>query len=405
MFRSTCLFFFFTFSFSAYGINISDIKLSDGKHNTDSNRFIHNIGLEFRPSYVLPTISFFEGENLKQKSFKQGFSGHLKYSFRLPEGTLGNQIYSETYQGLGVSIFEFGNKRELGFPIAIYLFQRSRIARLNSYVDLNYEWNFGLSTKWKYYNIESNPHNSAIGSQVNAYLSVGTYINWKFDKGWDLITGIDMSHFSNGNTKFPNAGLNTLGMKLGVTYDFGKKKEDSSTYPRSVIVNSYPRHISYDLVLFGSWRRKGVDFLGEQVTSPHSYPVLGAYFAPMYNFGYRLRAGGSLDFLYDRSANIYMKSTEQPFFKPSIQYQSAVGLSARAEYVMPIFTIGIGIGTNVLHKGGDLKGTYQTFALKINTTRNSFLHIGYNLKDFHEPNFLMLGLGFRFKNRMPLLLR
>src|SRR5690606_20529422 len=87
-----------------------------------------------------------------------------------------------------------------------------------------------------------------------------------------------------------------------------------------------------------------------------------------------------------------------------INHQIALGMSIRAEYIMPIFTIGVGLGSNLLHKGTDFRGTYQTFVLKVATTRNSFLHIGYNLKDFYRPNHLMLGLGYRFKNKAPSLL-
>lgn len=87
--------------------------------------------------------------------------------------------------------------------------------------------------------------------------------------------------------------------------------------------------------------------------------------------------------------------------KPSAGKQLALGVSGRAEYVMPYFTVGIGLGTNVIHAGGDLKSFYQILALKIEVTRNSFLHIGYNLQDFHDPNYLMLGFGFRFNNKYP----
>mgnify|MGYP007047241564 CR=1 FL=1 len=65
-----------------------------------------------------------------------------------------------------------------------------------------------------------------------------------------------------------------------------------------------------------------------------------------------------------------------------------------------VFTIGVGLGTNVLGRG-DLRGLYQVFALKIDMTRSSFLHIGYNLQNFQTPNYLMLGLGFRFNNKYP----
>ena len=69
------------------------------------------------------------------------------------------------------------------------------------------------------------------------------------------------------------------------------------------------------------------------------------------------------------------------------------------------FTVGIGFGANILHGGGDLQSFYQILALKIDMTRDTFLHVGYNLKDFHEPNYLMLGIGYRFNNRRPRLYR
>ena len=33
------------------------------------------------------------------------------------------------------------------------------------------------------------------------------------------------------------------------------------------------------------------------------------------------------------------------------------------------------------------------------THKGLYLHIGYKLHDFHDPNNLMLGLGWRFGNR------
>ena len=109
-----------------------------------------------------------------------------------------------------------------------------------------------------------------------------------------------------------------------------------------------------------------------------------------------------MDGVYDGSANVYSPDGYgDEFLKPSAGKQLALGVSGRAEYVMPYFTVGIGLGTNVIHAGGDLKSFYQILALKIEVTRNSFLHIGYNLQDFHDPNYLMLGFGFRFNNKYP----
>lgn len=93
--------------------------------------------------------------------------------------------------------------------------------------------------------------------------------------------------------------------------------------------------------------------------------------------------------------------TENECYKPSLHKQLALGISGRAEYVMPYFTVGVGIGANVLHGGGDHKGIYQVLTLKVELTRSSYLHVGYNLKNFSDPNYLMLGIGFRFNNKYP----
>ena len=51
------------------------------------------------------------------------------------------------------------------------------------------------------------------------------------------------------------------------------------------------------------------------------------------------------------------------FFRPSLAEQLSLGLSVRAELVMPIFSVQFGIGHNIIYKGSDLAGFYQIIAL------------------------------------------
>lgn len=398
-----CIMLFLSGEIRAEGENNIRINESDTVSFTDG--VIHRIAIEGRPSYVFPTNSFLKGENFAGKPIRNTFSSHLKYSFKYRPDTYADKIYGGVYQGIGLAYYSFGNKAELGNPVALYLFQGARIARFSSLLSLNYEWNFGLSAGWKPYDSNTNWNNKVIGSKINAYLNTNFYFNWQLSHQFDLTSGISLSHFSNGNTKFPNAGINTIGVKVGLVYNFNRREYERPKMSSRALYPEFSRHISYDLVLFGAWRRKGVAFEDKQIPSPNPYPVLGFNFAPMYNLSYRIRVGASLDGVYDGSANVYTRDyivgTEQEFLKPPLYKQLALGVSGRAEYVMPYFTVGIGLGANVLHAGGDLKAFYQILALKIEVTRNSFIHIGYSLHDFHEPNFLMLGIGFRFNNKCP----
>lgn len=375
----------------------------DYRHNPAyySRGFIHKLAVEYRPGYIFPTSSFLAGENNQREPFKNGYSAHLKYALQFKPNTCLDRIYGGAYQGIGIGYYDFSSKEELGNPLAFYLYQGARIARITPRLSLNYEWNFGISLGWKPYDEYENYNNTVIGSEANAYINAGLQLNWMLTKELDLIAGVSATHFSNGNTKFPNAGLNTVGLKVGVAYNFNRQADALTKAAYKAAIPIFPRHVSYDLTLFGSWRRKGVFVGNGQVAAPDAYTVLGFNLAPMYNFGYKFRAGVSLDGVYDASSNIYKADYENEFVTPSIGKQLALGISGRAEYVMPYFTVGVGIGANVLHGGGDHKGIYQVLTLKIELTRSSYLHVGYNLKDFSDPNYLMLGIGFRFNNKYP----
>ncbi|MCD8270973.1 MAG: acyloxyacyl hydrolase [Parabacteroides sp.] len=346
-----------------------------------SRRLIHRLGVDARPTYIFPTNSFLRGENMTMTPIRKLISAHLKYSFQYFPNSYTDRIYRGAYQDIGLGYYSFEHHDELGNPLAIYLFQGARIARFNPRLSLNYEWNFGVSFGWEPHNSDYNYYNKVIDSKINAYINANFYFNYILSRQVDLVAGVDLTHFSNGNTRFPNAGLNTVGLRVGLVYNFNRNGDFLSKPSFQPPVPRFPRHISYDAVVFGSWRRKGV-YIDEtsQVAAPGAFAVAGFCFNPMYNFGYNFRAGVSLDGVYDESANIYTdKYDSDRFYRPLLSYQMALGLSARAEYAMPYFSVNIGVGGNIIHRGGDLKGLYQVLALKIEVTRSSFIHIGYNL--------------------------
>lgn len=367
------------------------------------HRLTHEVGIDFRPVYIIPTNEFFAGENATWQPLRKSVSAHLKYSFRFhPESERG-KLYPYTYQGIGVSYHSFFDKAEIGTPVSVYAFQGSRIARLSPRLSLDYEWNFGASFGWEKYHTETNSYNYVVGSRINAYINLGLLLNWHLAAGWRLTAGIDLTHFSNGNTQYPNAGVNTAGGRIGLVHTLGESA--GTAMPGRPAALHIKPHISYDVVIYGASKRKGVIKPDEAYLAPGSFGVLGFNFNPMYNFHKYFRAGASLDVQYDESANIkeyeadYSDQTERRFYRPPFKEQLAIGLSVRGELVMPIFTINLGIGYNVYHKCSDTQGMYQILALKTSVTRDLFLHVGYQLSKFKDPNNLMLGIGYRFHNK------
>ncbi len=363
------------------------------------------IGFDLRPAYLVPTNALFRGENLKGKRMTEAFSAHLKYGFQYNPHTRQGSLYPHANQGIGLSYNTFFNKREIGNPVAIYVFQSSRIGSLSPVLSLDYEWNFGASFGWKKHKVDFNSPGSIIGSKVNAYINLGFFLNWKFNPLWGLTAGIDLTHFSNGNTRYPNSGVNTIGARIGLTHCLTQLPATSAPPTQTPVYEKRAGYMSYDLILYGGLKCKGMIHEGNPFLLPGSFGVAGFNFSPMYNPSRSFRTGISLDGQYDQSANLREHVAEVDeqngikFYRPPFKEQINIGLSVRGELVMPIFSINIGIGYNLYQKSKDTQGFYQIAALKASLTRSVFLHVGYQLFRFHLPNHLMVGAGYRFNAR------
>lgn len=379
--------------------------------DSTSHKLRHHIAFDFRPDYTLPTNKYLRGQSGVLPPHT-ALAVNLKYGFRFAPDSYFGRNYPHTVQGIGVGYHTFFNPSEMGNPLAVYVFQTSRIASLTSKLSLDYEWNFGVSLGWKKYDPVKNPWNTAVGSYANAYINLGVLLNWQLASSTNLKAGVGFTHFSNGNTRYPNAGINTAGAYIGISHDFGK--ENFSEYSRNLPVQEdchgrFGQRITYDVVVYGAVRKKGVFPDGvTPVIAPGVFAVGGLNFTPLYRVNRYFRTGISLDVQYDESANIVdhianpdgaTSGFEAKFYKPPFREQFGVGLSARAELVMPIFSINIGIGKNLICKGADTNSFYQILALKTDITQRFFLHVGYQLYRFKDPNNLMLGIGYRFGRR------
>ena len=187
---------------------------------------VHKLGLDVSPGALFRTDDFFKGANAAGKEFGTTLSVHLKYAFQFGPETRFGRNYPFTYQGVGLGYNTFFNSAEVGTPVALYVFQHARIAALTERLSLDYEWNFGLSFGWKPFDERTNPFNTVVGSKINAYINLGLMLNWRFAPRWSLTAGVGLTHFSNGNTRYPNGGVNLIGGRVGLMRTFGRDAAD-----------------------------------------------------------------------------------------------------------------------------------------------------------------------------------
>lgn len=377
---------------------VAAIAMTGSEDPSRDSSVVHRIEVEAIPGRIIHTNDFLRGFNPEVRTMNHSFLAKLKYAFAPPENSEQALIYKGVYQGVGLAIHDFNP--QLGNPVSAYIFQGATIKTLASRLSLNYEWDFGLTYGWKAHDWETNPENRVIGSKMTAYIDVDIYLRWMLSKNWDVNIGASLTHYSNGNTSIPNAGLNVVAAKASVAYYINRSRMQPKTRPLPPV----DRHWLWDLTLYGAWKKKGVDTEVGAYALPGTYGVIGFTLNPLYHVNHWLNVGASLDGSYDGSANqeinsqalskTYWSGSEADIYPAPWYRKVALGLSARTEFVMPYFTINFGIGHNLVNASThDMEGFYEILALKVNVLRQAYLHIGYSLYDFYYPNNLMLGIG------------
>lgn len=328
---------------------------------------------------------------------------HFKYALTFRDPHIRN-YYPGGYQGLGVSLLNLGalqgrgiskSTRYIGYPVTTYIYQGAPFWKIKKGLALEYEWNFGASFGWKPYNDENQYFNLTVGSRVNAYLALNFNLRWKITENLSLIGGLGVAHYSNGNTSYPNPGINLFGLNIGVSWILNPQKGE---YPKEEPDTLKKRKIEYDILLWGASRKRVYRGGEEPVLLPGHFACAGVSFAPMVRLNTWWRVGGSLDLQWDRSSDLkknYIEGTttdDIKFNTPNFWRQVSLGISAHGELQMPVFAVNIGIGYNFITPYEN-RGCYQNIALKTYVCKNLFLNVGYQLRNFYQQSSLMLGVG------------
>lgn len=110
-----------------------------------------------------------------------------------------------------------------------------------------WDWLYGLGTGlgfgFRPYNDQFNKENIYIGSQLNAFIRLETFLRYRFAKTWSFQAGICFYHFSNGGIKLPNKGLNYLPIQFGINK--GWVKSIQTNVPQQI--HPFPDHSTFEI--------------------------------------------------------------------------------------------------------------------------------------------------------------
>lgn len=351
--------------------------------------------------YVPDTNGFLGGDNGMNRKVGSSVVGEVRASFLFNPASREGMLYKGMYQGLGLGFRSFFSGGVLGNPVSAYVFQGAPFASFSPRLSLGYEWQFGAAFGWKYYDSQTADNKAVVGAPLTAHMNLGIKLHYSVAPRWIFDFGIAVNHWSNGNTVWPNYGVNAFSLVAGATYVISPSTDAMAPSPELEKEADSGRWM-YDIVAYGAWRKRVVHNVGglENQLCPGRFGVAGALFTPLRRLNRWVAVGPQLDVQWDESAGLARYwvdgsyGSQIRFIRPPFHKQLSVGLSAHAELTTPIFAVNAGLGYDFLNPKGD-KAFYQSLTLKAFVTRSVFLNVGYRLGAFRVQQNLMLGLGLR----------
>ena len=383
---------------------LSEEALADGKVLGESSTQ-HYLRASYVFGRVLQTADFLKGDNQAGEPIDWYNGIRLEYGWQTDGSKLWHHLYNFPSFGVGVMVADFLNDEELGQPTSLYGYFNwpwRRSGKWEFYSGIG----FGISTNWKNYDPATNPYNTAIGSFRNAYIDVG-FINasYALSPRWKFVLGLDGTHWSNGGTRKPNAGINVIGTQLLLRY--GLQPEPS--FPEHIVIPKYQDDNELILTFMGGSRNVVVNIPNDEIWNEYvgdNFAVLDLSVGYHRQTGWRSKWGGGVELLYDESMTAAIDAEDGSVSDVSSSFGDKLGLGFFGGYEQVLHRAGlvVQLGYTVLRK--DIEDNpdvsqgarfYQRLGLKYHIWTNTFVGLNVHFHDFSRADYLEFNVGHRWK--------
>ncbi len=123
--------------------------------------------------------------------------------------------YKHLRWGTGFTYFNLGNKAINGDVYAWHIHIEANLKKRKNF-QATLRFGSGIGYLTKPYNLQTNRMNKAIGSHLNGNMQVMYKAYFKLNNNIYFVIGAGVTHYSNGNFKRPNLGINVAHLNLGV---------------------------------------------------------------------------------------------------------------------------------------------------------------------------------------------
>ena len=343
------------------------------------------------PSFILPVnpFSLIDAQPSGAAAWAPGITVEIG---RRTDGTKEWQgTYNLPSYGFGVSTAAFENNGALVRPIEAYGFFSWPFARISDRLGLTSDFGLGLSWNWTAASLVRNtPPLEVLGSNINARIDWGFYLRYITTPRMSLYSGIDFTHRSNGGLVQPNQGINVLGPKVSVQYNFGPDGASLLDQPPAP-----PFHPSWDVVVAASGGLKNV----MESTAPlvrqdfSAFDATAAVRRHFYTFG---RIASGVDVMYDGSTGANLDANGV-LWRVDMSQRWALGVFAGYEHIIGRFSALIDFG-DVVARGWETPETprfYERYGWRYQLSDRLFTGLSVRAVHGKKADALEVGVGYR----------
>lgn len=212
-------------------IHLLSVHSLAGFSQVDNLRIKHknypSISFNYQYGNIIPTTDFVKGDNLLGKPMQNYQAYTFKMLWQNPGYTNWQKVYRAPYYGMGLTIGNFYNPNEVGYPVSAFGILGIPIIRFNK-LELYSEFQFGIASNWEHYDSITNPKNLVVGGSLTVHLNFGINAFYHVTDKLDAGAGISFVHFSNGGFERPNNGFNIYSPSVELKYHLSGRPDAKS---------------------------------------------------------------------------------------------------------------------------------------------------------------------------------
>jgi len=343
-----------------------------------------SISVNYQYGNIMPTTDFVKGDNLLGKPMQKYQAYTVKMLWQNPGYTNWQKIYHVPYYGAGITVGDFYNPDEVGYPVSAFGILGIPVIRWNK-LELYSEFQFGIASNWKHYDSINNPRNRVVGGFFTVHLNLGINAFYHLTEKLDLGAGMHFIHFSNGGFERPNNGFNIYSPSVELKYHLSARPETKSVKSPSRLERSDDL---YFMMGYGDYQ------LSDHELDTNYFAVGGISAIYFTQFTNAFRLGYGTDLNYWWGLNAHADGTPGPYAMENL----TLGLLVQPEFMIDKLTLVGGIGIYALHRNyGNFNQAYQRLGVRYEVYKNISLGVNIRAINFMLAEFLEFNVGYRIR--------